>query len=99
MPNFGRSVITGSSSTRVSGTIEKLHCRAMLASKSTPSIQAKDSPMHCLGPAPKGKYENLGRAARASGVQRSGSKRNGSEYQRGSRCVIHCEVRRMAFFG
>ena len=45
--------------------------------------------MQTRAPPPNGKYENFGRASRASGVQRSGSKRSGSGNQRGSRCTTY----------
>ncbi len=89
MPYRDRKVICGSSAIRWPGTSRIRHRRASVAIVSTACIQAKPSPIHCKLPPPNGKYENFGRAAAASGVQRSGSNRSGSGKYRASRCVTN----------
>ena len=55
MPLRGRSVILGWGTMVCPGTSASRQRRAMVASASTASIHAKDSPIHCLPPPPKGK--------------------------------------------
>ena len=86
-PSRGRKVIcalNGSSFGVGPGKLRR-QLRTTLASTSTVSIQAKLSPMHMRDPTPKGKYAFRCRIAMASGRKRSGSKRIGSGYKRGSR--------------
>src|SRR5262245_16716588 len=71
MPCLVRSVTSGWGSTRCPGTSTRRHCCAIVATTSTSSIHANESPMQRRGPPPNGKYANGGTAARNSGVQRS----------------------------
>jgi hypothetical protein len=87
IPYFGLNVIIGLIATRCPAANSARQRCARVASSSIPSVHANWSPMHMRVPPPKGKYENFGRAACASGVHRSGSNRSGSGNHRASRWV------------